>query len=130
MNLTLELLAKQFEVSAGEQIVNKAKSPLLPQIGLDVTGLQINKERAGIAQPERSVTGTATVSQVIYVDDAWANYSVQKEFQKSREQEFEALRLDIAQEIATAVDAIFPEQLISVKVRDEKIGKILGLKLA
>lgn len=98
----LDLRAKNLEVKAGEQTVNEARSPLLPQIDLDLTGVQINKERAGLFQAERNLTGTATLSQVLYVDDAWANYSIQKNFQKSLEQEREALRLDIAQEVAAA----------------------------
>lgn len=100
IDANLDMRAKQSQVAAGEHIVKEARSPLLPQIGLDLTGLQINKERAGIAQAERNLTGKATVTQVLYADDAWANYSIQKQFQRTREEELEALRLDIAQEIA------------------------------
>lgn len=101
-DVNLDLRAKNLEVKAGEQTVNEARSPLLPQIDLSLTGVQINKERAGLFQAERNLTGTATLSQVIYVDDAWANFSIEKNLQKSLEQEREGLRLDIAQEIATA----------------------------
>jgi outer membrane protein TolC/ABC-type uncharacterized transport system substrate-binding protein len=102
IDANLDLRAKNMEVKAGEQTVNEARSPLLPQIDLSLTGVQINRERAGLFQAERNLTGTATLSQVIYADDAQANYSIQKNLQRSLEQERESLRLDIAREVASA----------------------------
>ena len=101
IDTNLNLRAKQSEVAAGRQTVNEARSSLLPQVDLSLSGVQINKDRAGLFQAERSLTGQATLTQVLFADDAWANYSVQKRFQKSREQELTALRLDIAQDVAT-----------------------------
>lgn len=98
----LDLQTKNFEVQAGEQAVKEARSGLLPQINLSLTGLQIDRDRAGAFQAERTLTGSATLTQAIYVDGAWANYSIRKNLQRSLEQEREALRLDIAREVAAA----------------------------
>lgn len=125
----LDLRAKNLEVKAGEQTVNEARSPLLPQIDLSLTGVQINKERAGLFQAERNLTGTATVSQALYVDNAWANYSIQKNFQKSLEQEREALRLDIARDVAAAyLNVLIAKTLERIQQENLKLSRSnLGL---
>ena len=48
------------------------------------------------------MTGTASLSQVIYADPAWANLSIQKNLQTAREQEREAVRFDITLEAAAS----------------------------
>jgi outer membrane protein TolC len=45
--------------------------------------------------------GSLTLSQVIYSEPAWANYSIEKHLQKGREDERRRVELDIALEAAT-----------------------------
>jgi outer membrane protein TolC len=102
IEVNLDLRAKNYEVSAGKQVVNQARSPLLPQVDLSAQGVWIDKDRAGIFQAERAISGNAGFSQVLYSEDAWANYSVQKKFQLALEEERNTLVLDITQEVTTA----------------------------
>jgi outer membrane protein TolC len=53
-------------------------------------------------QPERSLTGSATARQLIYSDDAWTNFSVEKRFQTSREEQRQTVKLDIARDAAVS----------------------------
>ena len=71
---------------------------------MSALGRIIDEDRAEASfgsQAEQTVTGTASLSQVIYADPAWANLSIQKHLQTAREEEREAVRLDIALESAT-----------------------------
>lgn len=100
----LDLAAQDRAVAAGRQEVRGARSDLLPQVEVSALGRIIDEDRAEASfgsQAEQTVTGTASLSQVIYADPAWANLSIQKNLQTAREQEREAVRLDITLEAAT-----------------------------
>jgi len=101
--VNLDLAAADRALAAGEEQVVQARSPLLPQIDLGVQGVVVDQDRAeaslGIV-PERSVSGGASLSQSIYVDETWAGYDVQKYLQDSRLQGRESLRLDVTREAA------------------------------
>jgi outer membrane protein TolC len=95
----LDLAVAEREVAAGAEQVLEARSVLLPQVGLGAAGTVIDEERAQAAgglTPERALTGTATVSQLIYSDEVSANYSAQQFAQLSREEKRNTVRLDIA----------------------------------
>ena len=101
----LDLSAADRFVSAGEQQVNQARSRLLPQVGLDTGATVIDDDRARAAggqAPERTWTGSASGTQLIYSDRTWSNYAVQKHRQTSRVEGREVLRLDIIEAAATA----------------------------
>lgn len=104
IELNLDLIAGQRVVSAGAEEVAIARSVLRPQLDLSATALEIDADRAAASfgsQPERSVTGSAELTQVLYSDGALANVAIQTRLQESRELEYETLRLDVALEAAT-----------------------------
>ncbi len=101
----LDLAAQDRTVAAGHEEVRRARSDLLPQVEVSALGRIIDEDRAAASfgsQAEQTVTGTASLSQVIYADPAWANLSIQKNLQTAREQEREAVRLDITLEAAAS----------------------------
>ncbi len=101
----LDIAVENQVVAAGVQAVKQARSALLPQIDLDAGAAVIDKDRAASRfglQPERSLTGSATARQLIYSDDAWTNFSVEKRFQTSREEQRETVKLDIARDAAVS----------------------------
>ena len=80
-----------------------ARSAFLPQFDLSATGVQIDDDRAAASfgsQAERTLTGSAAFTQLLYSDGARANLAIQRNLQLSREEELAALRLDIALEAA------------------------------
>ncbi len=94
----LDVAAKQKEVLAGHENIRKAISNLLPQLEVSATGLLIDKDRAESSfgtQPEKSITGTAAFSQLIYSESVWANLDINKLQQQILEYENEQLKLDI-----------------------------------
>ena len=101
----LDLAAQNRNVAAGEQVVNQARSSLLPQIDLDARGAVIDDDRAetsGGVTPERSLTGSVTATQLLYDEDSWSNYSVEKKLQTSREEQRDTVELDTIRNAAVA----------------------------
>ncbi len=105
IDVNLDLAARERFVAAGLQDVKEARSKLLPQLNLSGIGVVIDEDRAEAsfgAQAQRTLSGSVTAGQVIYSEPAWANLSIQKSLQKTREWDYEQLRLDIAQAASTA----------------------------
>jgi len=105
VDVNLDLAAKKWEVAAGYQDINQARSNLLPQINLQALGVLIDDDRAAASfgsQAERTITGSVSISQIIFSEPALANLSIEKKLQLIREMEFEKLRLDLYLEAATA----------------------------
>jgi outer membrane protein TolC len=99
--VNLDLLARERSVAAGQEDVRRASSIFWPQVDIGALGLVIDEDRAVASfgsQPERSLTGSVGLSQLLFSDDALANKSIQTSLQTGREWDFETLRLDIAVE--------------------------------
>ncbi len=115
----LDLAARRLTVAAGEERVAQARGAFLPQLDLSATGVQIDEDRAAASfgsQAERTVTGSAALSQLLYADGANANLAIQRQLQVSREEEVEALRLDIALEAAvTYLNLLRAKTLVQVQ---------------
>jgi outer membrane protein TolC len=98
IRVNLDVLAKISSVSAGSENIRLAWANLLPQLDISATGLLIDKDRAEASfgsQAERTITGSIRATQLIFSEPAWANLSIQKSIQNSRESELEQVRLDI-----------------------------------
>jgi outer membrane protein TolC/ABC-type uncharacterized transport system substrate-binding protein len=105
VDVNLDYMVNQYEVSAGQKEVSKARSNLLPQVDASISGLIIDKDRAEASlgsQAERTVSGSIEGTQLIFSEAAWANLSVQNKLQMQREFERNALRLNIAHDAAVA----------------------------
>ncbi len=105
INTNLDLIAKGYMVEAGKRDVDQARSKLMPSLDVSGTYLVIDKDRAERSfgqQAERTLTGSATATQVIFSEPTWANLSIQKNLQKSRESEWEQLKLNITLEATSA----------------------------
>ncbi|MDH3196785.1 MAG: TolC family protein, partial [Candidatus Krumholzibacteria bacterium] len=104
LRVNRDLAAAERGVHAGAQDVARGRAALLPQINLGGVGLVIDEDRAeaGLgSQPQRTVTGSLSGSQVIWSERAWAGYSIEKSVQRARERDYEAARLDVALEALT-----------------------------
>lgn len=102
--VNLDLLARERAVLAGEQDVRRADSIFRPRLEIAALGLAIDEDRAAASfgsQPEKSLSGSAGLRQLIFSDDALANRSIQASLQRGRLAGYEILRLDIALEAGT-----------------------------
>jgi outer membrane protein TolC len=105
VDANLDLAAVDYAVAAGGKNLRQARSTLLPQLEFSTLATAIDADRAEASlgsQPQRMLTGSATATQVIFSEPAWANVSIQGHLQRSREADRERLRLDIALDAAIA----------------------------
>ena len=103
--VNLDLAAEDRSVAAGAQDVRQAASTLLPQVDVSALGSIIDSDRAEASfgsQAQRTVSGSATATQLLFSEPAWANLSIQRSLQNSRELQRERLRLDIVLDATTA----------------------------
>lgn len=101
-----EAASRNTTVLAAEQNVDVAvaktvyaRGGLLPQIGISASGTVIDKESAEESfgrTAEREVTGKIGLSQLIYDDAKWANYTIRKLNQQAEIENKQALSLDIS----------------------------------
>jgi outer membrane protein TolC len=99
----LDLAAADRSVAAGLQLVKLARSGLLPQIDISGGFNVIDKDRTLIGtgqNPQRLAYGTLGGSQLLYSDDVWAGYTIEKRLQDAREESRATLRLDVVLEAA------------------------------
>lgn len=103
IEMNLDLVATGQFVLAGSQNIRAAKSTLLPQFSISTSGNIIDDDRAEASfgtQAERSLSGSAKLSQIIYSEKALSNIEVQKRIQTTRERDLEIVKLDIVSEVA------------------------------
>jgi len=105
LDVNLDLTTQDYKVAAGSENIRNAWSSLKPQLSVSGTGVIIDNDRAKASfgqMKERTVTGSAGFSQVLYSEHAWANVSIQRSLQESRLAEREQVRLDVAVEASIA----------------------------
>jgi len=133
MELNLNLLSKEKELLAGKEDIRIARSNLLPQLGISASGIQIDKDRAEGSsgqQAERTITGTATLSQLLYDEKAWANLDISEIQQKILEYENTQTRLDVVLAVATAYLNVLQAKANEVILIDNLNNSLSNLEIA
>jgi len=100
-NLDLEARRRGLVADATE--IDLARANWGPQLEAGLLGLQIDEDRAATVfstRAERTLTGSLSLSQLVYSEPALANVAVQRHLYRGREAAFDALRLDIARDAA------------------------------
>ena len=82
--VNLDLAAADRTVAAGKQTVREAKSALLPRFDLFGSVRQIDGGRASFISPENQLGVGLSASQLIYSDQAWAGFGIEKNLQTLR----------------------------------------------
>ncbi len=133
VDVNLELAASERFVAAGADNVRLATAPLLPQVGLTANWTAIDEDRASAQQgaiPQRSFSGGATISQLLYDERIWAGRSIEKSVQESRRFDRETLRLDIAREAGVAYLTVLRAKTFERIERDNLTVTKTNLELA
>ncbi len=94
-----DLVAKKFDVLAGSKDINIARAALLPYININATGTLNDKLNY---QPPQMITANAGGTQTIYSEPYWAEVKVAKSRQSAREEELNAQKLEIGNQVAQA----------------------------
>jgi outer membrane protein TolC/ABC-type uncharacterized transport system substrate-binding protein len=105
ISVNLDLKTNAHRLSAEKEKIANARASLLPNLSVDSTTLIIDEDRASASSgmaPERSWKASATVSQLLYSDKAWANYTAHNHGFQAARQGHQALKLDIILNTAIA----------------------------
>ncbi len=105
VRLNMDLAVRLRGVESGEQDVRRSRSVFYPQIDVGGTGVRIDEDRAAASlgsQAETTWSAGATLTQLLFSDQALANAFVQSRLQEGRLSDYESLRLDIALDASTA----------------------------
>jgi outer membrane protein TolC len=97
----LDLAAADRTVTAGLEIVRQARANLRPRADVSGQALFIDQDRAAASfgsQGQRQGSGSLTLNQLIYSEQARAGYDIEKKFQDLRTEERAQLRLDVVLE--------------------------------
>lgn len=100
VEVNLDVLAATQRRLAGQEEINKARANFAPQIDASLTGLKIDSDRAAASfgnQPEATLVGKLSITQLLFSEKAQANLEIQKILQSTRDLDLEKIRLDIAQ---------------------------------
>lgn len=94
----IDLAAQERAVAAGAELVREARSALLPQAEIGGVATFIDRDRAEASigsRAQRSLMGSATISQLLYSEPVWANLGIEGRLQEARVAEQAAVELDI-----------------------------------
>ncbi len=121
LHVNLDLAIAEKRVIAGSHAVGEARSPLLPQLSIGAGGRIIDDDRAALGggtAPEEATLGNLTASQIIYSDDAWTGYTVEKYLQSGREYDRDSVRLDIIFDTSVAYLNVLRQKTIEQLQKD------------
>ena len=99
VEVNLDVLAALQKKIAGQEDITRAKTNFAPQIDSSLTGLIIDSDRAEASfgtQPETTLVGKLSITQLLFSEKALANVQIQRILQSTRELDLEKVKLDIA----------------------------------
>jgi outer membrane protein TolC len=97
VNNNLALRASQIDVSLAAENLAAAKTNYYPDLTVTGTGLKLDPDLArlsGGANPERTLSGAATLSQTLYSEESNAAIGSQRNLLRAQQQTYHAARLD------------------------------------
>ena len=98
-----DLRVSEFDAAIAGEDVRSSRSVLLPQLGVGVSGTQIDADRANPQfQAEKTGSADAELSQLIYSDSAWAGLKISKQLKLASDEQYRAVMLDTLDTTATA----------------------------
>ena len=127
LSANLDLAAQRRQLAAAREEIGLARSALLPQVGIGGGAQILDVDRSDSAQGNieaRTLLVEAGLSQVLYDEESWAGFSIQKHVYRGQVQQFEAFRLGVIQDAALAfleLDRL--EQVLQIQERNRELTR-------
>ncbi|MCP5049368.1 MAG: TolC family protein [bacterium] len=105
LKMSPDLKINRSAVTLARKDVSLARRQWMPSVTLNATGVQIDGKRAAASmgqQAQRTLNGTASLSQLLFSEQAVGNTAIQKHRLRGVEQGFRQAELDVALEAANA----------------------------
>jgi len=99
-NLSLQI--NKLDLDLARDSVTTARSPLLPQLNLGADVTQVDRDRAGTTQAQRSSDAELTASQIIYSESRKSGFDVAKLLAQAQSATLRTSILDVIRSSATA----------------------------
>jgi len=115
-------VAQEEYLSAG-QTTRVARSSLLPQLGVGLTGQALDRDLAGQGAI-RSTSAGISLSQIIYSDSAWASFNVAQHLEAAQSSQLDGVRLDVIQQAAQAyLNVLVMKTQLSIQRENLKVTR-------
>ena len=126
----LDLSSEQMNVALAEDQVESARSSLLPQVNIGISGTQIDQDRAGAQQAERTADVDIQLSQLLYSERNWSNFDVAELLKNAEDASFQIRVLDLMGKSATTyLKVLLAQAAEKVRVSNLKVSET-NLELA
>jgi len=118
----LDIAVRDRRVAAGAEDIRGAKSSYRPHIDLGLAGVAVDENHAiaSLGQYPKYAAGSVTLTQLIYSNDASANINIQKDLQRIRVLDLDALKLDIARDAVAAYMNVMRTDAL-VRIRQQQV---------
>jgi len=101
----LDLISQRQSLAADREEIGLARSVLLPQVDTGIQAQLLDDDRSDTSRGnnrKESVQFQAGLSQLLYDDDSWAGFQIQKHVYSGQVKEFEAFKLSVIQNAGDA----------------------------
>lgn len=133
MSANLSLAIEDQQLLSGAEDIRLARSNLLPNLQVSVSGATISKKLAESSlgmQPQYNIDSELILQQSIFSAEATANLSAQKSLQKSRQHNRDALKLDVGLEAAEAYLNVLRSKTLEQVQQDNLDLTLASLRMA
>jgi len=123
----LDLVAQRQALAAAREDIALARSGLLPQVGIGARAELQGEDRsdaAGGDQTTKSALVAAGIDQVLYDEERWAGFAIQKHVYAGQVQQLESFQLGVVQDAALAfLEFDRAQQLLEIQQRNREVTR-------
>jgi outer membrane protein len=123
----LDLLTQRRALAAAREEIGLARSALLPQVDIGARGEVLDRDSSTAARDidlQKSFLVGAGLGQVLYDEDSWAGFEIQKHVYDGQVQQLEAFQLGVIQDAADAFLLLDRSQrVLEIQQRNREITR-------
>ncbi len=127
LSANLDLAAQRQQLAADREEIGLARSALLPQVGVGARYQILDDDRSDSARGNnevRSLLFAAGLSQVLYDEESWAGFSIQKHVYRGQVQQLEAFRLSVIQQAGLAfLELDRSQRVLEIQERNRELTR-------
>jgi outer membrane protein TolC len=123
----LDLIAQRQALAAARQEIGLARSALLPQVDIGSRAELVDDKFSDSLREDnrtKSAIVGAGLSQVLYDEDSWAGFDIQKHVYAGRVQQLESFQLGVVQDAAVAfLELDRAQEVLAIQERNREITR-------
>jgi outer membrane protein len=100
LKANLDIIIQELKVKAAKKDVSMVRSNLFPSLTLSGTGAIIDKKRASPLQPERTLSGSAALEQLLFSEEVLGGIAINKHLLRASRFSYRQIKLNITLDTA------------------------------